>query len=185
MEPIKTEPQHDELPALDAFEQQWVDQLNRRDPELARSEEAFVQSVLQQHAAPSQANGIVGRIGWGAVPYAAAAALVLAAFAGWFVLTRYTQQPAQAPVVQAPSTTPQPQGPSAVTSVERPAVDLGKLIAKARTTATNPATELTTTVSEVPEALNINRLFDVLGQSVPNLKEILAPLQQSNEQSRA
>ncbi|MFK7790103.1 MAG: hypothetical protein AB8C95_11510, partial [Phycisphaeraceae bacterium] len=68
---------------------------------------------------------------------------------------------------------------------DRPKVELGKLIASVKTTATSPANNLTATVSEVPDTLSIDRLFDLLDGSVPDLKKILAPLQPKDEQSRA
>ena len=179
----------DDLAPLDDFEQQWVDQLAQREPDLVQSEEAFVQAVMQQAEVASAAGSIptiIGRIGTAALPYAIAAALLLAAFVGWVVLTGdTTQTPGQPPIVHQPNDPTQPiDGSSVVTNV-RPKIELGKLIANVQSTATSPANTLIATVSEVPQTLSIDRLFDLLGDSVPDLQEILAPLKPNDEQSRA
>lgn len=182
--PTPQDATQDDLAPLDSFEQQWVDQLAQREPDLVRSEEAFVQSVMhhQKQAGPA----VIGRIGQAALPYAIAAALLLAAFVGWYFITDGTidapNQPSVANQLDDPT---QPNDGSSVVINVRPKVELGKLIANVRSTATNPANNLTTTVSEAPETLSIDRLFDLLGDSVPDLQEILAPLETDNEQSRA
>lgn len=178
-------PQHDdELAPLDAFEQQWVDQLAQRETDLVQTEDTFVQSVMQQAevaSAAGQTPAVIARIGKSLLPYAIAAALLLAAFVGWVALTGdTTDQPNIAKESNNPS---QPDNAVAVVTPERPKVQLGKLIAQA--TTTSPATDLNQTVSDVNQALTVDRLFDVLGDSVPDLKEILAPLEPKNEQSRA
>jgi len=176
-----------DLPPLDAFEQQWVDQLAQHEPDLKQTEDAFVQSVMQAQAASATASSaVVGRIGFTLLPYAAAAAVLLAAFVGWYVLKGDADEASnEQPIANQPGNAPQPDDASSVVTNDRPRVELGKLIAQAKSTATRPATNLTTTVSEMPETLSFDRLFDLMGDSMPDLKEILAPLEQKNEQSRA
>lgn len=172
----------DEPTPLDSFEQQWVDQLAQRDPDLLQSEDAFVQSVMRANAEANGAPAVLGRIGFSALPYAVAAALLLAAFVGWFVLTQDDSEPSIADQSNDPT---QPGDDPVVTGNDKPKVELGKLIAQVKSTATDPANTLTTTVSEAPDALRVDRLFEVLGDSLPDLKDFLAPLESRNEQSRA
>jgi hypothetical protein len=175
-----------ELPPLDAFEQQWVDQLAQREPDLKQTEDAFIQSVMQAEAASAAgAPAVLARIGSKpALPYAAAAAVVLAAFIGWYVLKgEPASTPSEQPIANETNNTLQPDVAPAVAETERPKVELGKLIARA--TTTNPTAQLTNTVSEMPDTLSVDRLFDLLGDSVPDLKKLLAPLEPKNEQSRA
>lgn len=178
----------DDLAPLDDFEQQWVDQLAQREPDLVQSEDAFVQSVMQAEATSlaSDVPAVIGRIGTVALPYAIAAALLLAAFVGWYVLTDgATNTPSEPSIVKESTNPTQPIDGSSVATHARPKIELGKLIANVQSTATSPANTLTATVSEVPETLSIDRLFDLLGDSVPDLQEILAPLKPNDEQSRA
>lgn len=188
----ETNPQperEDELAPLDDFEQQWVDQLAQRETDLVQTEGAFVQSVMQQAEVASAAGrtpAVIARIGQAALPYAVAAALLLAAFVGWVVLTGDATDTTDHPnIAEQLNNETQPDSQTPVVNPDRPKVELGKLIATARSAATEPATSLTTTVSEAPDTLSIDRLFDLLGDSVPDLKEILAPLEPKNEQSRA
>lgn len=185
-----TELENDEaLAPLDAFEQQWVDQLAQREPDLVLTEEAFVQSVIQQAEAASavgSSSTVLARIGGTALPYAAAAALLLAAYVGWAMWIGETSSTTDQPEIANQSNNPtQPEDTAPVVSPDRPKVALGTLIANAKATATEPANTLTSTVSEAPKALSVDRLFDLLGDSVPDLKEILAPLEPKREQSRA
>lgn len=182
------QPDHDDaLVPLDAFEQQWVDQLAQREPDLVQTEGAFVQSVMRAEAgALGQAPAVIGRIGKAVLPFAVAAALLLAAFVGWMAWTGDSGDAPDQPIIAHPPTNPpQPDSDTLVVNPDRPKVALGTLIANAKSTATDPANTMTTTVSEMPEALSIDRLFDLLGDSVPDLKEILAPLEPKDEQSRA
>ena len=185
-------PQHDHdeaLTPLDDFEQQWVDQLAHRDPDLVQTEDAFVQSVMQQSEAAIAAGSpatVIGRIGKAILPYAIAAALLLAAFVGWTVLNDDTGDTNDPPSIAGGlNNETQPDSGTPVATPDRPKVELGKLIANASAAATDPATSLTTTFTEAPDTLGIDSLFDLLGDSVPDLKEILAPLEPKNEQSRA
>lgn len=185
-----TELENDEaLAPLDAFEQQWVDQLAQRAPDLVQTEDAFVQSVMQQAEAASAVGSspaVLARIGGTALPYAAAAALLLAAYVGWAMWIGETSSTTDQPEIANQSNNPtQPEDAAPVVSPDRPKVALGTLIANAKATATEPANTLTSTVSEAPKALSVDRLFDLLGDSVPDLKEILAPLEPKREQSRA
>ena len=132
-------------------------------------------------------SSVIARIGFARLlPYAAAAAILVAAFVGWYTLndngSTVPDQPNLASL-QQPDEQPQPDDEPAVATPERPKVELGKLIAQA--TRTNPTADLTTTVGEMPEKLSIDRLFDLMDGSVPDLKELLAPLDQNEEQSRA
>jgi len=173
-----------ELAPLDDFERQWVDQLAHRDPDLPQTEDAFVQSVLQSESASAAGSPTVGRIGFSVLPFAAAAAILLAAFVGWYVLNDTGNDAPEAPnIANQPNNPTQPDDDSAVASHDKPKVELGRLIAKA--TTANPTAGLTNTVSEMPETLSVDRLFDLLDGSVPDLKEILAPLDQNKRQSRA
>lgn len=185
MNEMKFNPEED-LPELDAFEQQWVDQLANREPDLVQTEEAFVQSVMNKAEAASAAGrpAVIARIGAAVLPYAVAAAVLLAGFAGWIALKDSITD--EQSVAQEDSDTPQPDEGLMVERPERPPVQLGALIANVKSTATTPANTLTETVSEAPEALSVDRLFDLMGDSVPDLKELLAPLEPDNEQqSRA
>lgn len=176
----------DELPELDAFEQQWVDQLAQREPDLVQTEEAFVQSVMHKSETASTAGqpAVIARIGAAVLPYAVAAAVLLAGFLGWVALNELMTD--EQSVAQEDDDTPQPDEGLMVERPERPPVQLGALIANVKSTATNPANTLTETVSEAPEALSVDRLFDLMGDSVPDLKELLAPLEPDNkQQSRA
>ena len=188
MNQTNPQPEHDEdLAPLDAFEQQWVDQLAQREPDLVQSEDAFVESVMRQAEAPSSAvspPAVLARIGTAALPYAIAAAVLLAGVVGWAVLNDSMSDADQPPVVGNDDPT-QPIDGSAVAQVDRPKVALGSLIANAKATATNPADTLTTTVNEVPKAVSIDRLFELLDEGVPDLKELLEPLEPKDEQSRA
>ncbi|MEM9346170.1 MAG: hypothetical protein AAGB26_06100 [Planctomycetota bacterium] len=172
----------DELAPLDSFEQQWIDQLAQREPELVQSEDAFVQSVMRANAEAHGAPAVLGRIGFSVLPYAVAAALLLAAFVGWSVLMQDPSEPSTADQLNNPT---QPNDESVVTHNDKPKVELGKLIARVKSSATDPAKTLTTAVSEAPGALSVDRLFEVLGDSLPDLKEFFAPLESENEQSRA
>ena len=179
----ETNPQPtEELAPLDSFEQQWVDQLNQREPDLVQSEDAFVQSVMQQHAQTTASPAVIGRIGRAVLPYAVAAAVLLAGFVGWAVLNDALTDDTD--IAQDQNDSPQPDEGLVVDTPDRPKVEVGKLIANA-TASGNPANDLTTTVSDMNENLSVDRLFDLLGDSVPDLKEILAPLEPENEQSRA
>ena len=136
------------------------------------------------------APAVLARIGEFALPYAVAAALLLAAFVSYRVLTSDTNDsPNEQPLANQTDSPMQPNDPPAVATHSRPKVELGKLIAKAKTTATSPANGLTAAVTEAPESLNIDRVFDLLGNGVPDLKEILTPLEPksdpNNKQSRA
>lgn len=180
----KQNEQLDQLPPLDDFEQQWVEQLAQREADLVQSENDFVQSVMQKQAEVHAGPAVIGRIGFTFLPYAAAAAILIAAFVGWYTLqdngnTALNDQP----IAEELENDTQPGSDSVVANTDRPKVELGKLIAQA--TTANPTADLTTTVSEMPEALSVERLFELLDGSVPDLKEILAPLEQKNEQSRA
>lgn len=181
----------DELPPLDAFEQQWVDQLAKRGADLMQSEDAFVQSVMLKADAASaadsigQAPAVIGRIGTSFLPYAVAAALLLAACVGGYWLTQNASTTPANEIVNQTNDETQPTDGPAVPTHARPKVALGSLIANVKTTATGPANSLTTTVSEAPQTLSIENLFDLLDGSVPDLKKILEPLEPNNEQSRA
>lgn len=182
----KSNPQPTEEPApLDSFEQQWVDQLAQREPDLVQSENAFVRSVMLKAEAASAAGkppAVIERIGRVVLPYAVAAAVLLAGFVSWVVLNNTLIS--DAGIADEQTDPPQPDESPLVVTPERPKVEVGKLIASA-TGGGNPASDLTTTVSDMNETLDIDRLFDLVGDSVPNLKEILAPLEPKNEQSRA
>lgn len=176
----------EDLAPLDAFEQQWVDQLTPPEPDLVQTQDAFVQAVMQQVKADSSAgrpSAVLARIGKAVLPYAIAAALLLAAFVGWVALT--TNTPNDPPIAQQNDNPSQPGNAPAVATHDQPKLQLGKLIANAKATATSPANNLTAAVNQMPDTLNIDRAFDLLGDAIPDLKEILAPLEPKNEQSRA
>lgn len=179
-------PPHDDLAPLDEFELQWVDKLAQREPDLSRSEDAFVQAVLQRHTQSPHQPAVISRIGPRAMTYAAAAALLLAAVVGWYALTADDgQTPDQPPIAQGANDPPQPDPASTVVPPERPKVALGKLIAQAQRPVSSPTMGLTTAVREMPNALSLDNLLDLMGDPVPNLKEILAPLDPKKQQSRA
>lgn len=177
-------PQSEELAPLDAFEQQWVDQLAQREPDLVQTEDAFVQSVMQAEAASAAGSpAVLARIGRAILPYAVAAAVLLVGYVGFVVLkNELTDEPTIAKENIEPT---QPDDAPSVVPHVQPKVELGKLIANVKSTATSPATNLPTTVSEASQTISIDRLFDLLDGSVPNLKELMAPLEAKDEQSRA
>ncbi len=186
---------HDDPAPLDAFEKEWTALLAEREPDLMRSEDAFVQGVLARHMNEQARPAVVGRIGFGAVSYAAAAALLLTALVGWYVLTNQDQangtdgqtiatngNPAPAP--NQPDSL-QPGRDTRVVKGEASKVKLGALIAQTRTTMTQPASNLTATVRQTPANLRVERLIQWMDAPVPDLKGFLSPLKPDNEQSRA
>ena len=182
----ETNPQPtEELAPLDSFEQQWVDQLTQREPDLVQSEDAFVQAVMHKAEAASAAghpSAVIGRIGRAVLPYAVAAAVLLAGFVGWVVLNDALSDDTE--IAKEENDPSQPIEGLVVDTPDPPKVEVGKLIASA-TASGNPANDLTTTVNDMNENLSVDRLLELMGDSVPNLKEILAPLEPENEQSRA
>lgn len=198
------EPTPDELGPLDAFERAWVGKLAEPEPELSRSAESFVQGVLDKHGAAQQRPAIIGRIGdrigAGPVPYAAAAAVLIAALVGWYMLTGNgtgTDTPDSPNLAEQPNTDPadgeqnnarptQPDPAPRVTQVDATKIPLGRMIAQTQTTVTQRASNLTAPARETPQALRMDRLLDLINSPVPDLKEWLAPLKQNNDQqSRA
>lgn len=194
----------DELPPLDDFERTWVGQLSEPDVEVSRSAKAFVQGVLDQHDAEAQRPAIVGRIGVGPLPFAAAAAVLIAAVIGWYVVTGNgpatdgTTQVAESDKADVPShakdndanykntNTPQPDAGPRVDAVDPSKIQLGRMIAQTQSTVTKPASNLTQTVSETPQSLSMEKLLDLISSPVPDLNEILAPLKPADDQqSRA
>jgi negative regulator of sigma E activity len=179
----------EDLAPLDTFESQWIEALAERDPELKKSEDAFVDAVIQQAASAqvsSHASAVLARIGTAALPYAVAAAVMLAVLVGWSILQGGTvQTPDRPPMAEQPANTLQPDDAPAVTQAERPNIRLGKLIANAKSAATMPANNLTATVSETPDHLSIDRLFDLVGESLPDLNDILKTQEPDEQQSRA
>ncbi|MGB0767096.1 MAG: hypothetical protein ACPGYV_05255 [Phycisphaeraceae bacterium] len=172
-----------DIEPLDDFERQWVDALNDRDPELLRSEADFVQAVLDRHDAATARPAVIARIGVRVLPYAAAAGLVAAAVVGWSLYSDATAPPLDQPdIADAPN---QPPPVDASDAVERPKVALGPLIARAQSAVIQPATGLTDTVQEVPDALSLDGLFNWLGEPLPDVEDILAPLEPDDNQSRA
>lgn len=176
---------HDDLTPQDDFERQWTALLAEREPDLPRTEDAFVQGVLDRHAAETQGcPAIVGRVGFGTLPFAAAAALLIAALIGWYLFTNPGTAPINEGVVEKQD--PQPDEPQLVHNGVDPAkLQLGKLISQTQTTVTKPATSLTQTVRDTPQVLRVDRLLDLIDTPIPDLKEILEPLKPADQQSRA
>lgn len=69
--------------APDAFEQAWIDALNRPEPSDPARDAAFTQRVLDRWEYETR-KPVLAKIGW--TPYAAAAAVLLSAAVGWAVL---------------------------------------------------------------------------------------------------
>ena len=59
------------------------------------------------------------------------------------------------------------------------------MIAQTRSTVTQPASNLTSTVGDTPQAIRVERLLDLIETPLPDLKELLAPLTPDEQQSRA
>lgn len=183
----------DDLQPLDAFERDWIDQLAAPEQDLTQRSDDFVQAVMDRHHAQQNPPSIAGRIGFGSMPYAAAAALLIAALVGWYLLTvnpSLTSQPDLATQDQdtaepTDEQTPQPTDPSPVAPVDPTKIQLGKLIDQTQFALTQPATSLTTSLRDTPQAIQLQRLLELIENPVPNLKELLAPLDQSKQQSRA
>lgn len=178
---------HDDIAELDSFEEAWVDELRRPDPELTRTSDAFVQRVMQEHQQAHSAPAIAGRIGPRLVPFAAAAALALAVYVGWVVLTGPGAQDPNGMAVNPDNPPLQPApDPPVTANVHANKVQLGKLIAQAQSAATLPASSITETARQTPQLLTLNALIDLVDNPVPDLKELLAPLEQEeDQQSRA
>ncbi|MFN3165910.1 MAG: hypothetical protein ACE37H_02480 [Phycisphaeraceae bacterium] len=194
----------DELPPLDDFERVWTGQLSEPDAEWSRSAEVFVQGVLDRRDADAQRPAIVGRLGFGAASFAAAAAVLIAAVIGWYVVTGNgpatdgTAQIAENDEPDPPSGThhagqndedagpPQPDAGPRVVPVDPAKIQLGRMIAQTQSTVTKPASNLTQTVTQTPQALTMDKLLDLIKSPVPDLSEILAPLKPADDQqSRA
>ncbi len=174
-------------PPMDAFEREWTALLAEREPDLVRGEDAFVKDVLDRHEQAANRPAVIRRIGIGRAQLAAAAALVIAALVGWFVLSdagegstesedKFVEQP---PATQPAEDTPVREG------VDPSRLQLGRMIAQTRSTVTQPASNLTSTVRDTPQALRVERLLDLIETPVPDLKELLAPLTPDEQQSRA
>ena len=174
----------DEHAPLDSFEQEWIDALNRPDPELSRSGEDFVARVMQAHAEPGRSASVIGRIQPRRLPLAVAAALAMAAYLGWSLFLNGSSTPPSPPIVnQSAPVQPHSNGP--VPPTERATIPLGGLIAQAQSTATRPAMGLAQVVEDVPAALNLKKLIDLVNNPVPDLNELLAPLKPTETHSRA
>jgi hypothetical protein len=193
----------DALPPLDDFERAWTSKLSEPDAELSRSSEAFVQGVLDRHDAEVNRPAIAGRIGSAPLPFAAAAAVLIAALVGWFVMTGNNAVTDGSPQVadndesalpgnaagtdrdKAPDALQPDAGPR-VTPVDPKKIQLGRMIAQTQSTVTKPASNLSQTVSEAPQALSMQKLLDLINSPIPNLKETLEPLKPNDDQqSRA
>lgn len=189
--PHNTDPHH--LAEPDAFEQQWLSRLTEPDPELARSADQFVAGVLDRHAqARRPLPAIAGRIGMTSpLPYAAAAVLLIgAALMGFYLFKGGSVDTPTNPVARDDSATPgpdqpQPDGGSAVAHRDPSGLRLGSLIAQTRTTVTRPAANLTATLRQSTPTIGIKDLLELIDSPVPDMKELLAPLAPSNQQSRA
>lgn len=181
----------------DAFEQQWIDRLAERESDLIQSGDAFVQRVMQRanlaaahesvptHAA-RRAPAALGRIAPQLATYAAAAALLLAALIGWAVFFNDAPAaPSQQIAIDENFDAQQPADAIAVAPNQRPNIQLGKLIANAKNTATAPADNLTAAVNRAPQTFSIDRLFDLLDDSVPDLNEVFRSRESEEQQSRA
>lgn len=83
-DPIKSDDFEDELPPLDADEQQWVRLLGSADRDLLQDGDAFVAGVMDR-LDREHGRAVLARIG-GWRPVAAAAAVVLAGLIGWAVV---------------------------------------------------------------------------------------------------
>lgn len=181
-DPDMTEP--DATP--DAFERGWMDTLAEPEQDLAASEDAFVQAVLSKHTAQDSPPAVAGRIGFRTRRFAAAAAIALAALAGWFVASNLNPAASgENEIVENSDKEPQPGDEPAVVPAEPEKVPLGKLIAQAQARVTGPATSLTATVRDAPESFSIQRIIELIDNPLPNLKELLAPEEPDNQQSRA
>lgn len=181
-----------ELEPLDAFEAEWTRKLAEHDPELTRTGPAFTQRVLEQHTTAHPLGTIAGRITQRvAMPYAAAAGLASAAVLGWVVLTAApgndtaTQPDSLANIAPQPPIDEPVSNTNPTAYAPTPKVKLGQLIANAQRTATTPATSLTAVVRETADPPRFRDLLDWMDSPVPDLKELLAPLEPSNAQSRA
>ena len=176
----------------DAFEEAWIDTLAKHDPELSATRDAFVASVLDRHRAEQARPAVAGRIGSAWLAYAAAAVIAIAGVVGWFVLQGDPQSPTPNDFAQQPGSTaigqaPQPGVADAVVPANAKPIPLGRLIAQTRSTVTAPASGLTAVVRDTPDQLQVRRLLDLFDNPMPDLKELLAPLDTTEDaqQSRA
>lgn len=193
------------LPEPDAFERRWISLLDADAPDKADDDaEAFVAGVMDRydamrHPASRSDHAVAGRIGHSALPYAAAAAVLLAAFIGGYALLT-GNPPGTAPTDQlaAPGPTtpndantqennapPQPDAASRVVSGEPAKVELGRLIGQTQALATRPDPDLIKTLNQTRQMLDLGELIEVVNRPLPDLRELLAPLKQEDPQSRA
>jgi len=210
----QTDETHDEtrapLPEPDGFEQRWMSLLDPAEPDQAddapsRDTEAFVAGVMDRYDAMQRNTGtkrdqaVAGRIGRAALPYAAAAAVLLAALIGGYALiTDNTSGPDPANHLATPGPTPpdgeddpenqtppQPAPGPQVTHHEPPRVELGRLITQTQALATRPDPDLIKTLNQTRQTLDLNNLLEVVNRPLPDLQQLLAPLKQDDQQSRA
>lgn len=181
---------------MDAFDRAWIETLAEPEPDLKRSEQPFVQAVMQRYdRGVHRPAPVAGRIGFGSLQFAAAAAVLLAALVGVYFLTQGGGDPPGTgtlannnepnPPLSGGDNKTQPDPGRAVAPVDPTKIKLGKLIAGTQNTVTQPASELTTTLRETPNALRVESLLDLFDNPVPQIKQMLEPLKPDNRQSRA
>lgn len=128
------DPHKDEkLPPLDVFEREWISELREKDADLAQTEDAFVDRVMDRHRGNAYDSApVIGRIGGRALPFAAAAALVIAALCGWLLWNpgEDTAAPGSGDVAQQPTgvNKSQPTNAPRVAVADSVDIELGGMI---------------------------------------------------------
>ncbi|MEM9414173.1 MAG: hypothetical protein AAGA29_01690 [Planctomycetota bacterium] len=184
-------PWSDAAEPLDAFEHEWVSVLRQQDGDIAETEDAFVDAVLEQAEQAPATPPVLARIGW--APLVAAAAVALAGAVTWAALFSSDNAPGTAPIVEQPapspeftdsgSTLPDIDDPSPRhaprTEQERRALaqslQLGTMIADTSGTFSRPAAGLPKTISNTSDQLSLKSLTQGITNPVPDPAEVLPP----------
>lgn len=168
---------------LDAFERDWVDALRQTEPSDPARDAAFTQSVLDRWESETR-KPVLAKIGW--TPYAAAAALLLAAVVGWAVLRG---QPTAAPdgtpapesIVETPAPVeavqPDPARIAMLSEDERRelarSLQLGTMIAGTSDSLAKPAAGLPKTLDDTADNFNLQGLARGITGPIPDPNDTL------------
>jgi len=171
--------------ALDASERAWVDVLKQPEPSEPARDAAFTESVLDQWERETR-RPVLAKIGW--TPYAAAAALLLAAVVGWAVLRG---QPTAAPdgtpapesIVETPAPVeavqPDPARIAMLSEDERRelarSLQLGTMIAGTSDSLAKPAAGLPKTLDDTADNFNLQGLARGITGPIPDPNDTLPP----------
>lgn len=200
------------LPEPDAFEQRWMRLLGPAEPGQAdeapaEDAEAFVAGVMDRYdamqcdAETRTDHAVAGRIGRASLAYAAAAAVLLVALIGGYAfITGQASGPDPADQLATPgpypstgknnaeqqkSPPPQPDPSPRVVRGDKPKVELGQLITKTQALATQTDPDLIKTLNQTRQTLDLSNLLEIVSRPLPDLQQLLAPLKQDDQQSRA